>query len=331
MTALAKAESWSIAPANMGELMQFSKLIADSELVPKDYRGKPGNVVIAIQMGADIGLTPMQAIQSIAVINGRATLWGDTMLAVVLASPLCKDVIEMSEADIAKQGFAKCIAQRVGRTDKASTFSIDDAKKAGLWGKQGPWQNYAPRMLKMRARAFALRDQFSDVLRGLASAEEQADVIEAKSTVVQMRSDTPVTDAMQLASDIANHPEGSWEEKHERVWGLYANSSVVDQPLTSIPTEKLVAYIQRLEATVKGPASSKTPESAANAKRASVDAVPYLNAARVELVERRKLEAEAAGADVETGELPLDQQEAPPAGEDEFRGAAPSVEGQSAA
>lgn len=321
MTALAKTSSWSIAPASMGELMQFAKLVADSELVPKDYRGKPGNVVIAIQMGSDVGLTPMQAIQAIAVINGRATLWGDTMLAVVLASPLCKDIIEMSEADIRKAGCAKCIAQRVGREDKTSTFSIDDAKTAGLWGKQGPWTTAPARMLKMRARAFALRDQFSDVLRGIASAEEQADIVEAR--VVGMQTPTPppaAPEPKQLPTDSEQSPEGEWGPRHERVWNFYKNSSVVDQPLTSIPTDKLVAYIDRLEQTIKGPATSKTPETAANAKRASFDAVPYLNAARCELVERRKLEAEMAGADAETGELP--------ASEDPFRGEAPSVEGQ---
>src|SRR5690606_6210149 len=56
-----------------------------------------------------------------------------------------------------------------------ATFSVADAKKAGLWGKQGPWQQYPKRMLSMRARAFALRDGFADVLRGLGIAEEVQD------------------------------------------------------------------------------------------------------------------------------------------------------------
>jgi hypothetical protein len=121
----------------------------------------------------------------------------------------------------------------------------------------------------------------------------------------------PKLAALPPSPDAEQPPEGEWGPRHERVWGLYANSSVVDQPLTSVPTEKLVAYIGRLEATVKGPASSKTPEAAANAKRASIDAVPYLNAARAELVERRKMEAEMAGANAETGELPDQEVGAP--------------------
>jgi hypothetical protein len=54
-------------------------------------------------------------------------------------------------------------------------FSVTDAKKAQLWGKGGPWSQYARRMLQMRARGFALRDAFPDVLRGLITAEEAQD------------------------------------------------------------------------------------------------------------------------------------------------------------
>ena len=52
------------------------------------------------------------------------------------------------------------------------SFSVIDAKRAGLWKKEGPWLDYPKRMLQMRARAFALRDAFADVLGGLYVREE---------------------------------------------------------------------------------------------------------------------------------------------------------------
>jgi len=130
--------------------------------------------MIAVQMGSELGLAPMQAIQNIAVINGRPSVWGDAMLALVKASPVCDDVIETFEGE-GDSLVAICVAKRKGKAPVESRFSVDDAKAAGLWGKSGPWQQYRRRMLQMRARGFALRDAFPDVLKGLISAEEAAD------------------------------------------------------------------------------------------------------------------------------------------------------------
>src|SRR4030067_949010 len=77
---------FSLVPQNLREAMELSKLIADSDLAPKDYRGKPGNVLIAVQMGQEVGLSPMTAIQSIAVINGKPSLYGDVGKAILLNS-----------------------------------------------------------------------------------------------------------------------------------------------------------------------------------------------------------------------------------------------------
>jgi hypothetical protein len=133
--------------------------------VPKDFRGKPENVLVAMQWGREIGLKPLQALQNIAVINGRPNLWGDAVLALVLNSPVCRDVIETYEGE-GEERCAVCIAQRHGKQDKVGRFSIADARQAELISKQSPWKGYPERMLKMRARGFALRDQFADVLKG---------------------------------------------------------------------------------------------------------------------------------------------------------------------
>jgi hypothetical protein len=70
---------------------------------------------------------------------------------------------------------------------------VAEAKKAGLWGKQGPWTQYPRRMLQMRARGFALRDAFPDVLRGLVTAEEAADYTHVEPEPVRVTQPTPPT------------------------------------------------------------------------------------------------------------------------------------------
>jgi len=155
--------------------MQFADMAARSVMVPKDFQGKPENIMLAVQMGSEIGLAPMQALQNIAVINGRPAVWGDAMLGLCKASEFCEDVIETIAGEGDKM-VATCIAKRYGKEPVVRTFSHDDAKQAGLIGKSGPWSQYKSRMLQMRARGFALRDAFPDVLRGLIAAEEAQDI-----------------------------------------------------------------------------------------------------------------------------------------------------------
>lgn len=129
--------------------------------------------MIAILHGMEVGLSPMQALQRIAVVNGRPTIWGDGALALVQASGLAEEVSERIDGDGPDTWIANCEVLRRGSSlPTIRRFSVDDARRARLWGKQGPWSDYPLRMLQMRARAFALRDAFADVLGGLYLREE---------------------------------------------------------------------------------------------------------------------------------------------------------------
>ena len=164
-----------LALQTFADAMRFGETVATSEFAPKDFRGKPASCMLAIQCGAEIGLAPLQALQSIAVVNGRPAVYGDAALAVVKASAVCEYVTEQIDGD-GEQMVATCTAKRRGYPSATVVkFTVADAKKAGLWGKAGPWTQYQKRMLQMRARGFALRDAFPDVLKGLVTAEEAQD------------------------------------------------------------------------------------------------------------------------------------------------------------
>ena len=175
MTALTTTDRRGFAPATITEAIQFSEMLASSQMVPRAYQGKPQDIMVCVQWGYEIGLAPMQALQNIAVINGKPSVYGDAAMALVQASPVCEDVEEYFEGEGTPNPVAVCVAKRKGRKPVVSKFSVEDAKRAGLWGKQGPWQAYPKRMLAMRARGFALRDAFPDVLKGLITAEEAQD------------------------------------------------------------------------------------------------------------------------------------------------------------
>lgn len=164
----------SLEPTTIQEAMRFSEILASSTMVPRDFQGKPGNVLVAIQWGREVGLGPLQALQNIAVINGRPSIWGDAALALVRGHPDCQSVQEGAEGEgDARHGW--CEVTRRGEQPQRRTFSIADAKRAGLWGKSGPWTQYPDRMLQLRARGFAIRDVFPDALRGVLTREEAED------------------------------------------------------------------------------------------------------------------------------------------------------------
>jgi len=170
-----QTQSRGLALQSVADAMKFGEMVASSDFAPKDFRGKPASCMLAIQCGAEIGLAPLQSLQSIAVVNGRPAVYGDAALAVVKASPVCEYVTESIEGD-GDQMVAVCTAKRRGYPQPTVVrFTVADAKKASLWGKSGPWTQYPKRMLQMRARGFALRDAFPDVLKGLVTAEEAQD------------------------------------------------------------------------------------------------------------------------------------------------------------
>lgn len=176
---VAGAKILSLIPTTFEGVWRMAQVISRSPFCPKDM-STPEACASAIMLGLDVGLTPIQAVQSIAVINNRPSIWGDAALALCLANTvLCEDVAEEFSGDPADPTtwVYTCTAKRKGRAKPTiQMFSQADAVTAGLWKKSGPWTNYPRRMIQLRARAFALRDAFPDILKGLAIREEMEDV-----------------------------------------------------------------------------------------------------------------------------------------------------------
>jgi hypothetical protein len=164
----------ALVPQSLDDAFRLSKALAMSgDMVPKHFQGKPEMIMAAVIRGMEIGLAPMQALSNIAVINGRASIWGDALPA------LLQRAGHTIDCDLQGEGDAMVAIATVTRGDTGKqivrSFSVAEAKKAGLWGKAGPWQSYPTRMLQMRARAFAARDGAADALMGLQVAEETSD------------------------------------------------------------------------------------------------------------------------------------------------------------
>jgi hypothetical protein len=172
-TAIQSAQPLDLSPRTFEQALQLADYMAKSEMVPKGYRGRAGDCFIAIQWGAEIGLKPLQAVQSIAPINGKPNLYGDAGKALLLSHGC---IIEEDDAETVKANSrARCKITRPGRPPVQRTFSLEDAKTAGLWGKEGPWRLYPWRQMAWRAFWFAARDAAADLLRGMGGYEEGLD------------------------------------------------------------------------------------------------------------------------------------------------------------
>jgi hypothetical protein len=236
------------APANLTEAIQFSDLLASSSIVPKAYQGRPQDILVCVQWGFELGLAPMQALQNIAVINGKPSVYGDAAMALVQASPVCDDVEEFFENEGSTNPTAVCVAKRKGRKPVIVKFSVEDAKRAGLWGKQGPWSAYPKRMMQMRARGFALRDAFPDVLKGMITAEEAQDYPDEAKPVPMAKPANPLDLVAPKMVEIEEQPiiEEEVSEVIEVV-EAQANEVVWTFPLLVPNKETPHAYFETLE------------------------------------------------------------------------------------
>ena len=161
-------EAWSLA-----------QRIARTEFVPDALRGKPEAVLACMLAGAEVGVSPMQALSKIHVIKGRPAMAAELMRAIVLR--------EGHDLWIEEQSSTRCI---VGGKRKGSdretrvTWTLDDAKRANLLSNPS-WRSYPSAMLLARATAGLCRAIFPDVLAGISYTVEELqdgdvlDVLEA--------------------------------------------------------------------------------------------------------------------------------------------------------
>lgn len=182
-------------PKNAQEAFQLANTLSESKLIPVAFQKKPNDVFVAMMWSANLGIPFLQGIQGIAVIGGKPSIYGDLGLAICMNSGLMvsfkEELIETGamaklsngKDSVFKNLVARCTIVRKGISDPfVSEFSIEDALRAGLWGKTGPWSQYPKRMLQMRARAFAIRNAFPDRLMGMSFAEEMQDIVDVSDS-----------------------------------------------------------------------------------------------------------------------------------------------------
>jgi hypothetical protein len=221
-----------IVPRNIDEIFRLASAIAKSGMAPKDM-STPEKLTVAIMTGLELGLPPIFAINKIAVINGRPTLWGDAIPGLLWGRGF---KIAECHTGAGDARIAVCTVIRPDGTACERRFGVADAKKAGLWGKAGPWTQYPDRMLSMRARAFAARDGAADVLGGLYLREEFDD------TPAEPVDITPPDKPKRVVGRSANGRKTAYAAKKDGTNDVFND---IRRQVASAPECEVLAQISR--------------------------------------------------------------------------------------
>ena len=190
-TQVAKVPEATVGPMgievkNLEQMWWLSGHIMRSGLAPKDCKST-ADLVIRAQYGMSVGLSFMQAIQCVANVNGRPSLWGHQVLGLITASGKCKSWTEaIIGTDPTKDDYTVRITTE--RRDiegvRVVEFSTAEARRANLMGKD-LYKTYPKDMIRHRAVARAAKQVYADVLSGLGVAEEERDIIDITSEPVE--------------------------------------------------------------------------------------------------------------------------------------------------
>jgi len=223
-------KSGALAPTNMSEAIQFSEMLASSNMVPKNFQGKPADILVAVQWGSEVGLPPLAALNGIAVINGKPSLYGDAAMSLVVGHPAYGGHEEKLEGEEASCTIVRIVNGKEVPTVR--TFSVTDAKKANLMSKPGPWSQYPKRMLAMRARGFAIRDSFPDALKGVITYEEAAD-LPTEGSIKDITPANPLDATFAPEVQAIEPLELEAEDEETRNWELVSEVGVQEFPTVS--------------------------------------------------------------------------------------------------
>lgn len=173
-------EDTSLEPRTLDQLKAFADTFAMAQLLPSHLRGKPADLAITVMYGRELGLTPVQAIQDIFVIEGKPGVSAGLAIAKVKSSPVCDYFIQVESTD----QKATYETHRKGEPQPVRlTFTLEDAKRAELADKKN-WKRFPAAMLRNRAAMQLARDVYPDVVRNIYDRDEVEDFRPAAPTYV---------------------------------------------------------------------------------------------------------------------------------------------------
>lgn len=164
----------ALASQPLSEQWKYAQALAQAGLLPKAYRDSPGDVLLAMSYADSLRIPVAQVFTSIHVIDGKPSMAAELMGALILGAG--HKLRQSGDND-----SATC--QIIRRDDPdftyTVTYTIDDARRAGLLGK-AVWKAYPRDMLRARALSGCARAACPDVLHGISYVPEELDYVDGR-------------------------------------------------------------------------------------------------------------------------------------------------------
>lgn len=262
-TALATLE-----PQSLAEAEQFARRLSESSLMPQSLRGKPADVLVVMLTGRELGVSPLTALRSIHVVQGRPVLDAALIVAMVKRSPACL-YFQLVESNDQRATYE---TQRRGDPKPTSmTYTYEQAQRAGLTSKDN-WKHHTAAMLRARASSALARAVYPDLVLNVLT-EDEAEEIQAReprgSVTVEESPATPkpapdVTDAeiVEPAPEYSDEDAISfWRDQFEQATTLDALNEVSKMLRQSKPSKAVRDALAPIYSERKAALSSAEPHA----------------------------------------------------------------------
>lgn len=277
-------------PQGLDASVRFAQLLADADLLPKQFVGKPANVLYAIEYGRTLGIAPVAAITGIHVIEGKPSASSGLIGGLVRQAGhklrVTSDGATKATAQIIRADDPDFVYEATWTLERAVIARLCEIKDGKPWardrnGKPTAWEKYPAAMLKARAITEVARDACEDVLFGLhytpeelgAIVNQDGEPVEASVTQLhrvqpgepdQWATPPPQPTVTVDTAAFAAHPVGQQhaDEAAEKAkgkdhinarWKEAAAASVLGAKILAPDTQQpdeLGAYLKRLGATL---------------------------------------------------------------------------------
>lgn len=181
----------------MSAAKQLADALSQTDMVPKDYKGKPGNAAAAILYGAELGLNPIQSLQQIFVVHGSPAIYARTAVALVMRHGISVQTVSTNNESVT----VRATDPRTGRIEEC-TWDIARATLAG-YTSNAKYKTNPQEMLFAKAAMECCRKIAPDVLLGIPYAREELELERQPQRVRSERAGQGVASLRQRASQAA--------------------------------------------------------------------------------------------------------------------------------